>query len=1095
MKPGNIIVVMACAILFGLGLPAVGQALQFSHYKVSDGLTQSEILCVFQDSEGYMWIGTQNGLNKFDGYTFEHFFYDPADTTTLSNSWIFDITEDRNGFLWIGTKEGLNKYDKNEGRFSRIRLTGHGDGPEDNYVYGLAVDDAFLFVNHSPSLSIIDLETGVISSFRNRLESGGALYDKGFPILRHNSGELWIGSVNGLCIFNPNERVFEYFSEDQPAMKFLSEDHITSLLEEESGNVLIGTENGLYHYNQETGRIARYMPDMNDPGSLSHPYIQSMYRDHSGNIWIGTDGGGLNRTTGIPSAGSPSFTHYRNLADNSNFIGHDIVLSLFEDRSHNLWIGTIAGLDMTDLKKKSIRTYRKSDDPYNVDLSDNVIASVFEDGDRRLWIGTWGKGLNILDRETEAVSYYLAESEGERHIPENHVHVIFRDSNSRIWIGTRNGVSILDRRSNTFVPVGEYFGTDDFDYFQNNRVYCMIENSDGTYWIGTGNGICILDTGSGRKRLLRQDNGAQLAISSNLVYSLLEDRDHEIWIATSEGLDRMNSFTGQIFHYVNEPDNPNTLTGSYIVSLCEDRQGNIWIGTSTGLSMFNKADSTFTGYTIDDGLPSNLVYDIIPDNNGNLWFSTGGGLAMRDPEKDPSTPFLVVDRLLGREFNIKAVYRSESGEMFFGAIDGLVSFYPDSLTENSFIPPVRITSIEKENDGIREEINPHTTRIDLSHRDYSFTIEFSSMDFTDPSRNRYAYKMEGISDQWIDIGTRRFVPFTNLPPGGYIFSVKGTNNDGIWNETGTSLEIVIHPPWWRSKYAYVAYIILVVIIIITVMRWRERKLLREKRLLEERISERTAEIARKNRSLEEQTAKLNELNAMKDTFFSILAHDLKNPFASLYSLSELAVKNYEGMDEEERQTVLSKINKSTELIYNLLDNLLTWSRSQKGEIDYNPQTFNLSNLVGFNISLHQVHAEKKGVRFLTRVPEGLSVYGDREMISTVLRNLVNNAVKYSHSGGAIELRSAVKEGVVEVMVRDEGVGLSQENVEKIFRIDAKYKSHGTSGERGTGLGLIICKEFVERNGGRIWVESKEGKGTRFYFTVPVPGYPPNHAGS
>ena len=1085
MKPGNIVAVLVSAMQFGLGGPAPGQALQFSHYKVSEGLTQSEILCVFQDSEGYMWIGTQNGLNKFDGYSFEHFFYSPNDTTTLSNSWIFDITEDPEGFLWIGTKEGLNKYDKNEGRFSRIRLTDQVDGPEDKYVYGLSADDSHLYINRSPSLSILDFETGTITSYRNTLESGGALYDKGFPIIRHSNGDLWIGSANGLCIFEQEESVFRYFPVSSPDTRAVSKGHISSLLEDKDGNVLVGTENGLYIYNTGTEQIARYTNVPDDAGSLSHNYIQSMLMDHSGNIWIGTDGGGLNRTPGILQSGAPTFSHYRNLADNSNFIGHDIVLSLFEDRSNNLWIGTLAGLDMTDLKRKCIRSYRKSDDPYSINLSDNVIASVFEDDDHRLWIGTWGKGLNILDRNTEEVIYYQAELEGERHIPENHIHVIFKDSKSRIWIGTRNGVSIYDTSLNRFVPVEDYFGTEDFNYFQNNRVYCMIECSDGTYWIGTGNGVCILDTNSKRKMLLREDNGARYAISSNLVYSLLEDKDHEIWIAASEGLDRFDPSEGQICHYVNEPGNPNSLCGSYTVSLCEDYEGHIWIGTNTGLSMFNKADSTFTSYTTEDGLPNNLVYDIIQDGSGNLWFSTGGGLAMKNPDQGSSEHFIVVDKLLGKEFNIKAVFKSESGEMFFGAIDGLVSFYPDSLTENSFIPPIRITSFEKENNGIRQKISTYSKKIDLSYKDYSFTIEFSALDFTDPSRNRYSYRMEGISDQWIDIGTRRFVPFTDLPPGEYTFRVKGSNNDGVWNQTGTSMNIVIHPPWWRSRYAYAAYIIAVLVMIVMIIRLRERSLVREKRILEEKISERTAEIAQKNKSLEEQTEKLNELNAMKDTFFSILAHDLKNPFASLYSLSELAVKNHQGMNDEDRLALLKKINISTELIYNLLDNLLTWSRSQKGEIDYHPEKFYLSNLVGLNINLNQVPADKKGIRIVSDVPAELSVFGDREMVSTVLRNLISNAVKYSHSEGTIEVKTTEKNGFVEVMVKDEGVGLSEENAEKIFRIDTKFKSQGTSGEKGTGLGLIICKEFVEKNGGRIWCESKEGTGTKFYFTIPL----------
>ncbi|MGW8317405.1 MAG: ligand-binding sensor domain-containing protein, partial [Bacteroidales bacterium] len=1016
-----------------------------------------------------------------DGYTFEHFFYDPSDTTTLSNSWIFDMTEDPYGTLWIGTKLGLNKYMKQEGRFSGISFPDQGPEANDNYIYGLAADDSSLYINRFPSLSILDLNTGEVRSYRSKLESGGALFDKGSPILRHSSGDLWIGSANGLCIFNPEEEKYTYFPDVDPETQILASGHITALLETMDGNVLVGTESGVIVCNAGMEPVAWYTHDDSDPHSLSHPFIQSMTMDHTGKIWIGTQGGGLNLTAGISATGSQVFTHYRNLADNSNFIGHDIVLSLVEDRSHNLWIGTLAGLDKADLKKSSINSYMKSDDPYSVDLSDNVIASVFEDKDRRLWIGTWGKGLNILDRKTNQVTYYLSEEVGERHIPENHVHVIFRDSQSRIWIGTRNGISILDSLQHRFIPAGDYFRTGAFDYFRDNRVYCMIECSDGTFWVGTGNGICILDTDSGERTLLREEDTDSLTISSNLVYSLLEDRDGEIWIATSEGLDRYDPATGRMIHYVNNPGSANTLCGSYIVSLCEDSGGQIWIGTNTGLSAFSKKDSTFTGFTTDDGLPSNLIYDIILDANGNPWFSTGGGLAMKNPDEDSPERFLVVDKLLGMEFNIKAVFRSESGEMFFGGIDGLVSFYPDSLTENSFIPPIRITSIEKENNGIRQRINRYAEEIDLSYRDYSFTIEFSSMDFTDPSRNRYSYKMEGISDQWIDIGTRRFVPFTNLPPGDYTFHVRGTNNDGVWNLSGSSIRIVIHPPWWRSTYAYAAYIIIVVFTIVIIFRWRERKLIREKRVLEEKVSARTAEIAEKNRSLEEQAGKLNELNAMKDTFFSILAHDLKNPFASLYSLSELAVKNYQNMDEDEKMTLLRKIKQSSGLIYNLLDNLLTWSRSQKGEIDYHPENFFLSNLVGLNINLHRVPSEKKEIRLVSEVPEQLSVYGDREMISTVLRNLIGNAVKYSHPGGIIEVKSAEKNGYVVLSVRDEGTGLSKEDAEKIFRIDAKIKAKGTAGEKGTGLGLIISRDFVEKNGGRIWCESEEGKGTTFYF--------------
>ena len=1011
--------------------------------------------------------------------------------------------------------------------------------------------------------------------------------------------------MEGLASFNLQDEQFTNYTHGESGSNSISHNHITALFEDGHGNILIGTENGFNIFNPDTKEIAQYYQDNTQARSLSNNYIHSILQDYTGTIWIGTEGGGLNKVTDMDPPGSTEFIHFSSGPDNTNYISHDIVPSLFEDNSHNLWIGTIAGVDKTDLKKKNIQTYIKSENPNSVDLLDNVIASVYLDDDRDLWIGTWGKGLNILNRSTNKVSHYTSELSGEFHIPQNHIHVIFEDSKSRIWLGTRNGISILDPHQQKFISVQDYFNAPDFNYFNNNRVYCIIEDSKGEIWIGTGNGIYILDINKIRTRIIKEENESPLTIGSNLVYSLLEDKDQNIWIATSNGLDRYVPSENRIYHYVNVPGSSNTLCDNYTVSLCEDDLGYIWIGTSSGVNRFNKTDSVFTHYTIKNGLPSNLIYDIIEDDKGNLWFSTGSGLAMKNPGDETSETFLVEDELLGREFNIKAVFKGDDGEMFFGGIDGLVSFYPDSLKDNSYIPPIRITSIEKENNGIRQRMNTYADELILSYKDYSFTIEFSALDFTNPSKNRYAYQMEGISDRWVEIGNRRFVHFTNLQPGEYTFNVRGTNNDGVWNNAGASSRIKILPPWWRSRYAYASYIILILVLVATVIKLRERKLIREKKVLEEKIRERTSEIAKQKDRVEESEEKListissiddlvfvldsrgyfqefynlgkhkalyeeagvilgrcfvdvdfpgeaitllskalialkkentvqefdyyiekgeekfwfnakisprrnrkgelsgltivarditerkqseeqlRDLNATKDTFFSILAHDLKNPFSSLHSMSELIIRDYQNLEEGEKLQVLNNIHKSAELIYNLLENLLTWSKSQSGRIEYSPAKFNLSSLIDVNINLHQVPAEKKGVVLSANAEDELFAHGDREMINTVIRNLINNAVKFSNRGGTVEVEIHSRDKFFEVVVRDQGIGISEENMDKIFRIDQKYKSTGTSGETGTGLGLVLCMDFVEKNGGEIWCKSGDGSGSSFHFTIPV----------
>jgi PAS domain S-box-containing protein len=1181
-----------------------GQGIQFDHYAVKDGISQSVIFCIIQDSEGYLWFGTQDGLNKFDGYSFENFLFNPSDTTTISNSWIFDITEDDNGLLWIGTKGGLNTFDKKTGLFTRFRIGDNLSSDNANFIYGVTSDSTYIYVNQPPVLRVINFKTGSLDSYINTFERDRALYDVGFPVIVDSEGLIWIGSLHGLSTFNLQTKQFSNYTHRMDDPGTISNDQITALFEDRKGHILIGTGNGLNIFNKKTNIITRYYKNDNVPGNLSHNFIRSITQDHAGIIWIGTDGGGLNKMTYNGTTGSAYFTHFRSGPDKANYISHDIVHSLFEDKSHNLWIGTISGVSKTDLKKKSIRTYTKSDNPGSIDLLDNVIASVYQDRDGKLWIGNWGKGLNILDRRTNEVIHYTSELSGERHIPQNHVHVIFEDSKSRIWLGTRNGVSIFDQDRNLFIPVQDYFNAPNFNYFNNNRVYCILEDSQGQIWFGTGNGIIILNTETKIPTFLQAGDDTPLALGSNLVYSLLEDIEQNIWIATSNGLNRYVPSEKRIYHYMNNPDSPNSLCDNYVISLCEDRNGNIWIGTSTGVNMFDKVDSIFSYYTIIDGLPSNAVYDIIKDDNHNLWFSTGNGLAMKNPDENGVEAFYVEDKLLGKEFNIKAVFKADDGEMFFGGIDGLVSFYPDSLTDNHYIPPIRITSVEKKTNEDRKEINPYADRILLTYQDYSFTIEFSALDFTNPDKNRYSYQMKGVSDNWIDIGNRRFVDFIKLPPGDYTFNVKGTNNDGVWNNEGARINITVTPPWWRSNYAYFFYVVFILAIIIVVIKMREKSLIREKKILEEKIRERTSEIAKQKEMVEESEAKLSstissiddlvfvldkagifqefynpgkhkmlyedaesyigrhfenvgfpelvvqkltnvfdelshkdrfeefdysvekehkvfwfnakisprrniqgtlsgltivarditerkqseeqlkQLNTTKDTFFSILAHDLKNPFSSLHSMSEMLINNYQNLEEKEKILALRNMHKSAELIFNLLENLLTWANSQRGRIVFSPEKFNLSRLIQENINLHKMHAEKKGVVLSSEIADDVSAYGDREMINTVIRNLINNALKFSNKGGKVDVEIHDKAGFFEVIIRDHGVGIPSGNIEKLFHVEGKYKSEGTAGESGTGLGLVLCKEFVDKNGGEIWCKSKEGAGTTFHFTIP-----------
>jgi len=1189
---------------------ALAQQVTFKHYGVNDGISQSEIKCIYQDTEGYLWLATQNGLNKFDGYRFENFFYDPTDKQSISNNWIFDVIEDSLGHLWSGTKEGLNRYDKKTGGFTRIPHKLNDAVVPDDFVYGLMADETYIYINIPPVLSRYNYRTDSLESYTNTQPYDSALHDIGFPITKCSDGMVWVGSADGLSVFDPETKTFLNYSHEPSNPHSISNNHITAIYEDMIGNILIGTENGLNFYNSQMKGFIHFQDEENPTESLSNNFIRSILQDSYGVYWIGTDEGGLNRLDWSWDDGNFELTLFKSGANYKDFIGHDIVYSLFEDRSHNLWIGTIAGLDRTDLKPKMFRSYKKTDDPSSLNLLDNIIGSVYIDEHQRLWVGNWGKGLNIYNPQTKEMVHYSSEFEADRYIPNNHVHVLFEDSQSRIWMGTRNGVCIYNAQTQSFTPVEEHFEMDSTGFFVNNRVYCITALVNGEIWIGTGNGIFAFDPMTKTSTNYRMGAAVPYDISSNLVYSILEDNDGYIWIATLDGLDCYHMGKQQMIHFTHSHDQQNTLCDNFTISLCEDSKGDIWIGTSTGVNRFNKKDSLFTYFSMKDGLPSNIIYDIIEDKNRNLWFSTGSGLAMFNSYSHTFKSYSINEGLQGGEFNLKAVFQADNGDVYFGGMDGLIAFHPDSLAENTFVPPVVITSFVKERAGQKQHLNVYTDELELSYKDYAFTISFAALDYTMPFRNQYAYKMVGLRDEWEEVGNRHFVHFTNLPSGNYTFLVKGTNNDGHWNELPTRMDITILPPWWRSDYAYGSYILLGFLLVIGVIRLRERNLKNEKRLLEDGIRERTTEIALQKNRLEESEAKLkstisslndlvfvldregvfrefynpgnldpiyenpefflnkhykevgfplrveeelqtafeqlqesdqvlefdycvnhkgmcwynakisprrnaqgdltgitivsrhiterkqaeermrqqkeelDELNATKDKFFSIMAHDLKNPFASLYSLSQVVDENYENLEEEDKLIALKRIHQSAELIYNLLENLLTWSKSQSGRMEYNPSQFDLSALIQENINLHSIAAEKKGIRLTSEVCENCSAYADRQMISTVLRNLVNNAVKFTESGKQVVVSARKLEKFLEVEVRDQGVGIAQENLEKLFRIDVKYKTTGTSGEKGTGLGLILCHEFTLKNGGTISCKSQWGKGTSFFFTIP-----------
>jgi len=1075
----RISVIMFLAIM--LATQVYSQQYIFTNYSINEGLSQSVVNCVFQDSKGFIWIGTQNGLNRFNGETFDVYIFNPLDSNSISNNWIYNIAEDNAGNLWVGTKGGLNKYIINENHFQRISYQTNFSYDITQYFYDiLCLKNGNLLINTPPVISIYNPETDSFDHYKSNLEYDGAVKDVKIPVLEDVNGRIWIGSTNGLTAFSLQTKEFSYFPFITRQGELTHNVNITALFKDKKGELWVGTTIGLFNLNTAKNRFeeSQFEYGSLEKFSFDNECIRALIEDKEGNLIVGTEGNGL-----FVFALAKKPVTVQNYTSENSEIGHNIVQTLIIDRSENLWIGTLSGISKTDLKKKKFHLYRNSNSPNSLDLLGNVIASLYKNDDGVLWVGNWGQGLNLVNRNTNKVEHFSTLHEGNHKIPNDFVHVIFRDAEKNIWLGTRNGVLIYDKPNNKFVPFYRFFKTTGLPKLDNIRIYMIIQDHNSDYWIGTQNGLYKINVKSSTYELFQNEQNENHNISANLVYCLLEDSEGLIWIATVNGLDVYNPETKEIRHFKKEESG---LVDDFVISLCEDKNGRIWIGTATYANRYDKRDSTFTWFSNEHGLPNNRIFEIAKDKNNDMWFATGKGLCKFNEKQNMFQTFTPEDGLQSLEFNIRAACSCSDGEMLFGGMNGFNSFYPDSISKNPFIPNLVFTSFYKTKGTTKEFINPGKSNdLVIQYNVPSFTIEFAALEYTNPQKNRYKYQMQGISDEWLEIGNRKFVPFSGLQPGEYIFRVKGSNNDGIWNDKSISINIIILPPWWRSIYAYFAYLFVIILSIIIWVKMRERKLIHDKRILEQKVHERTLQIEEQNLLIVSKNQELKELVSTKDKLFSIIGHDLGNQFNIIVGFLEVLVSDFKKLDSEKIEKHLINISNSSKYAYNLLENLLTWARMQTNMMQYNPEKFVVNTKIIESLELLKGAALKKNIKIEVNSDEEIGIYADVNMFSTVFRNLVANAIKFTNENGIITIFTKKKENFCEITVKDNGVGISEEDIAKIFRIDSKHKTLGTKGEKGTGLGLILCKEFIEKNGGKITVTSEVGKGSEFSFTLPV----------
>ena len=1050
---------------------------RFDHLTVNDGLSSNRIRCIYKDSKDYLWMGTDVGLDKYDSYQVKKYRHTDNMPGSISSDILTCIYEDREKNLWIGTYDGLNLYSSSRDNFKVFKkdnasnsslnsncITGIvedkkgnlwvvSDGsclnkwnpenqsfvryPFDSQRHGLSVrpsrmaavdSKGYIWVGSlSPGITRFDPETGSFTKFDDPSVGFSSYSYKSLYIDKQD--KIWIATDGiGFFSYDPAANKFEHFGLTGDG-KGTNLNFILDIIPEDDRYLLLAVDQGGINRFDKLSKTFEYImyENSNDDG-LNNNGIWCFHRDREGILWIGTSGGGIN----YYNPKKERFKLFTHNSNNPKSLSYNFTVNLFEDHEGLIWIGTDGGgIDVYNPKTDSFETFKHDpDNPYSI--SGNVIRGIAEDKDHDMWIGTWDAGLNRYDRKTGRFIRFLPDEKNPATISNKTIWNLFIDHNNNLWISIYNI------------------------------------------------GIDLFDIKTGVIKRFRYKPEIPGSLSGNNCWFYFEDQEKKMWICTQNGLDLYDSLTNS-FKVLHFPDND-------IGAFYKDKAGYIWVGTNTkGLFMCNKDGTILKTYDVTNVLPNNRIHAITQDNNGDIWISSNKGISRLNPEIQSIRNYSKEDGLQGDQFYQQSFLKTRKGELYFGGYSGLNSFYPDSLKDNDFIPPVYITDFQIFNKPVvyavpGAQFQTHISEakeIKLNWDQSVFSFSFAAINYIHPKKNQYSYIMEGFEKDWNSTdASRRYVTYTNLDPGGYTFRVKASNNDGVWNEIGTSLKIIILPPFWKTLWFKTLILSIIIILIISIFRLRVRQLKKQKILLEKSVAIKTAELA--------------ELNASKDKFFSIIAHDLKNPFNIIIGFSDMMKESIRLNDPATFYEYTVMINTSAIQTLRLLENLLEWANSQRGKLSFTPVPVNLNELVKDEFIMVDEMAIGKNIKLKSYVNDSLTIVADKNMIRTILRNLITNSVKFTYKNGQVTVNAVNYNNHIEIAVSDTGIGMSKETISKLFRIDANLSTRGTEDEKGTGLGLFLCKEFVEKHDGKIWVESEEGKGSTFKFLLPLDITRPDH---
>lgn len=1052
------IAVIVFTLWAAFGRPALLQAappnprIRFERISLEQGLSQSSIYHILQDGYGLMWFATEDGLNKYDGYEFTIYKPIPGELNSLAENNVTALYMDKSGALWIGTEGGgLDRFEPDAGRFTHyVYRPGDPNSLSSNFIRAIYQDHTgALWIGTLGGLNKFDPEKG-FTHYRASSEPYGLSSNTVLALYQDRQQTLWIGTQAGLDRFDYQSQEFTHYYHRPLDPYSLSSDTILSIYQDSEGVLWFGTDNGLNRFDRLTHRFTRYQADPGDSHSLSHNVVRAICQDSEGVLWVGTD-------VGLSSLrqGERFTQYYHDPADSYSLSGNSI-RSIYEDRSGVLWVGT-AGGGINRLDRFTMRfAYYGADPRQEVHLSNNMVRAIYEDASGAFWVGMGGGGLDKLDRSTGDLTNYSANSDGPYSLRDDAVRVIYEDPSGGFWIGTEGGLDRFDRATQRFyhhADVGE------------RTVLALYQDRRGFMWIGTTSGLYRYERSTGQF--------AYYCVPSNNIRAIYEDREGVLWIGTgAAGLCRLDregapngscsSFPGAC--YQAWPGSPNSLSDNGVLSLYQDRQGTLWVGTAGGgLNRFDRAEETFTHYGERDGLPNNVVYGILEDEQGCLWLSTNKGVGRFDPRTQTFKNYDVRDGLQDNEFNGGAFYKSRSGEMFFGGINGLTAFYPDQVQDNTYHPPVVLTSLTQgmEQVGVGQAIES-VEQVTFRWPNNFFEFEFAALSFSQPEKNQYAYMLENFDSDWNYIGTRRFGRYTNLPGGAYTLKLKGANNDGVWNEQGASIKIVIVPPVWETWWFKGVVALGVLAGVMGAYGLRLRSIEARNRELEAGIEQRTAELRQEveQRLQVEEALRQSEMDKAVAAERSRLARDLHDVVTqTLFSagLVAEALPPAWTKDQAEGLRLLQELRQLTQGALAEMRTLL---------LELRPTSLVETSLGDLLRQLAEAAAGREGLPVQVSAESQCVLPPDVHIaFYRIAQEALNNITKHARAS-RVTIRLccapplADQDAVVEMHIGDDGRGFDPTNVPS---------NH---------LGLGIMRERAASVGASFALESSPGHGTR-----------------